>query len=141
MSGTSAEPVDWIALYGSLMRGLGAMDRLGLGHRLRYAGPCVVRGALFDLGHYPGLRHGDGRVVAELHALLDPDVLDALDAFEDYVPARPRESLYLRERVTLLEPAETEVWVYVYNSVPDASCRIPDGDWRAHLASRAAPEP
>lgn len=141
MTGTAAGDSDWIALYGSLMRGLGAMDRLGLGDQLRFVGPCVLEGALFDLGRYPGLRHGDGRVVAELYALLSPGVLDALDAFEDYQPARPRDSLYLRERIRLVEPAETEVWVYVYNSVPDASCRIPDGDWRAQLARRAPDTP
>lgn len=127
---------DWIALYGSLMRGLGAMDELGLGDRLRYVGPCVIAGELFDLGQYPGMRHGDGRVIAELYALLDVGVIEELDEFEDYTPSRRRESLYLRESVALIQPSNTDAWLYVYNAVPNDSARIADGDWRAHYVKR-----
>ena len=129
---------DWLALYGSLMRGLGAMDELGVRDALRYVGPCVLSGQLFDLGNYPGMRHGDGRIIAELYAMLDADALRDLDSFEGFSPATPRKSLYLRERIALLDPASTEAWVYVYNDVPDASTRIVEGDWRAHLTLRQA---
>ncbi len=118
------------------MRGLGAMETLGIGDRLRYAGPCVVAGELFDLGEYPGLRHGDGRVIAELYAILDIEVLEALDEFEGFRPADPRRSLYLRERCDLRAPEGRQAWLYLYNAVPDASARIVEGDWRAHLAAR-----
>jgi gamma-glutamylcyclotransferase (GGCT)/AIG2-like uncharacterized protein YtfP len=128
---------DWIVLYGSLMRGLGAMDELGISDRLRYVGPCTVTGELFDLGCFPGMRHGDGRVIAELHALLDVEVIQVLDEFEGYSAARPRESLYLRESVALVSPPGVEAWVYTCNQVPDASMRIISGDWRAHLIERA----
>ena len=135
----NAEPQvgDWIALYGSLMRGLGAMDELGIGDRLRFVGPCIVTGELFDLGRYPGMRHGYGRIVAELYAMLDVDVFEKLDEFEGFAASRPRESLYLRETVALIEPEGAKTWVYVYNGVPDASTRIVGGDWRQHLAERA----
>lgn len=119
------------------MRGFGVMDELGIGDRIRFVGPCIVKGELFDLGRYPGMRHGDGRVVAELYALLNVELIESLDEFEGYTASRPRESLYLREYVSLIEPAGAEAWVYVYNDVPDASKRIVSGDWRAHLAERA----
>lgn len=125
-------------LYGSLMRGLGAIEELGLSERVRYVGPCICPGELYDLGDYPGLRHGGAQVVGELFALLEDGVLEALDEFEGYAPNAPRESLYLRERIQLIEPRDTEAWTYVYNHVPDASSRIPSGDWRAHLATREA---
>lgn len=137
MSETQPQVGDWVVLYGSLMRRLGAMQGLGVGGQLRFVGPCVITGELFDLGDYPGMRHGDGRVIAELYALLDVDVIDALDEFEHYKASERRESLYLRERVALLEPPETRAWIYVYNDVPDASTRIVSGDWRAHVAERA----
>jgi len=124
-------------LYGSLMRGMGAMEELGIGDRLRFVGPCLVTGELFDLDHYPGLRHGDGRVIAELYALLDIGVLQDLDEFEGYTASQPRNSLYIRERVALIEPQGAEAWLYVYNTVPDARARIASGDWRAHLNERA----
>jgi gamma-glutamylcyclotransferase (GGCT)/AIG2-like uncharacterized protein YtfP len=127
---------DWIVLYGSLMRGLGAMDDLDLTGKLRFAGPCRCPGELFDLGEYPGMRPGSASVVGELHAVLEPAVFDVLDRFEDYDPASPRTSLYLRERIELLEPQGVVAWVYVYNQVPEATGRIPSGDWRAHLSER-----
>lgn len=123
---------DWIALYGTLMRGLGGRAAAGVEERLRYVGPCVIRGELYDLGAYPGLRPGDGRVVAELHRVGSPDVFTLLDAFEGFAPGDPEGSLFVRERVPLVEPAGTSAWLYVYNRRPDARCRIPTGDWRAH---------
>ena len=119
------------------MRGLGAMDELGIGDRLRFVGPCIITGELFDLGRYPAMRHGDGQVVAELYALLDVEVIQLLDDFEGYFSDRPRESLYLREEIALISPSDVEAWTYVYNEVPDASTRIVSGDWRAHLEERA----
>lgn len=127
----------WVAVYGSLMRGLGGVERLEIGDRMRFIGPCLLEGELFDLGDWPGMRPGGGRIVGELHALLDPDVLRVLDAFEDYDPADPRGSLYLRERVPLIHPEGTSAWTYVYNRIPDASARIPGGDWRRWLSERA----
>ena len=118
------------------MRGLGAADTLGISDRVRYVGPCVCAGELFDLGDYPGLRLGEARVLGELHALLDPQILEVLDEFEGFDAERPRKSLYRRERVTLLEPAEIDAWIYIYNHLPDASTRILSGDWRAHMKAR-----
>ncbi len=131
------EPLLRVAVYGSLLRGLGGIERLGIADRMRFVGPCLLEGELFDLGDWPGMRPGRGPVVGEIHALLDRDVLGVLDQFEDYDPADPRGSLYLRERVRLLEPAGAFAWTYVYNRVPDASTRIPSGDWRRWRTERA----
>ncbi len=138
MTKTEPHVGDWIALYGTLMRGLGAIDELGIADRVRFVGPCLITGELFDLGDYPGLRHGDGRVVAELYALLDTEVIEILDQFEGYRASKLRDSLYLREFVSLIEPAGADSWVYVYNDVPDASTRIVSGDWRAHRDDRSS---
>lgn len=129
---------DWIVLYGSLMRGLDSMGTLGIGDRLRFVGPCIAPGELFDLGRYPGVRPGDGLIVAELYALLDIEVIPILDDFEGYRSTEPRESLYLRETIALKSPSDTHAWIYIYNRIPDASTRIVSGDWRAHLNERAS---
>jgi gamma-glutamylcyclotransferase (GGCT)/AIG2-like uncharacterized protein YtfP len=128
---------EFIALYGSLMRGLGAMNEIAVAPHLRYVGPCVIDGQLFDLGAYPGLRIGSGRVIGEMHALLDPIALPALDRFEGFDPGAPNDSLYLRKRVELVEPAFIEAWVYVYNQSIESETRIDGGDWRAHLDQRS----
>lgn len=139
---------DWLVVYGSLMRDLPAtsetheadlLDRLGVGPGLRRVGPCRVVGSLFDLGPHPALRRGpsdEGTVRGELHAILDPRVLAALDAFEGYDPRDPAGSDYLRERVALLEPRGVLAWIYVYNRTLEPERRIESGDWRAHLADR-----
>jgi gamma-glutamylcyclotransferase (GGCT)/AIG2-like uncharacterized protein YtfP len=118
------------------MRGLGAMEEIGLADRVRYVGPCVIEGRLFDLGAYPGLRFGSGRVIGEIHEVLDPDALVALDQFEGFEPAAPHDSLYLRERVPLLIPKAVMAWLYVYNREPEETRWIEGGDWRIHLERR-----
>lgn len=135
-SAADPEDGDLLALYGSLLRGLGGMEPAGVNESLRYVGPCVLEGQLFDLGDYPGLRQGTGLVVGELHVVLDARAFLALDHFEGFDASRRRDSLYLRERVALIEPAETQAWVYFYNHVPDLDARIESGDWRAFLAER-----
>lgn len=137
MTGANPRAGDPIALYGSLMRGLGPLEELGFDSRLRFVGPCVVQGELFDLGPYPALRPGKGRVLAELHRLSDPGLLLELDAFEGYDPEHPERSLYLRERVTLIEPSGIEAWCYLYRATPDRRSKVASGDWRAHLEKRA----
>ena len=125
-----------IAFYGSLMRGLGPLESSGFANRLRFVGPCLVEGELFDLGPYPALRPGRGRVRAELHEIRDPGLLEELDEFEGTDRAHPERSLYNRERVDLIAPPGVEAWCYIYAGIPAAESRIEDGDWRAHLGRR-----
>ncbi len=129
---------DAIALYGTLLRGARPFDSLGLADALHFLGPCVIAGKLYDLGDYPGLRPGLGRVVGELFALLDADVIPRLDAFEGYDPADRSSSLYRRDCVRLVEPNDTVAWLYVYNRAPETAARIPQGDWRAHRLTMSA---
>jgi len=128
-----------IALYGSLMRGLGAMDQFESAHSsLEFDGPALIPGELFDLGAYPGLRKGPGRVLGELYTIRKTNILVQLDEFEGFVPDRPRESFYLRERIQLIEPAGLEAWVYFYNRTPAPDQRIVHGDWRRHRNRRVS---
>lgn len=144
------EAGDGVAFYGSLMRGLGALDGIPARSALRYVGPCQIQGALYDLGPYPGLcetnqtadTHSMRVVQAELHTILDTRVVEELDYFEGYEPDQPEQSLYLRKRVPLLSPTDLSdtgkwTWVYIYNHTPDPAQRVDSGDWRAHLLRRA----
>ncbi|MFK7898285.1 MAG: gamma-glutamylcyclotransferase [Myxococcota bacterium] len=146
--GNDPKTGDWIFFYGSLMRGLGALDEIPSKSALRYIGPGQVRGRLYDLGPYPGLLSGDRGdfVRGELHAILDCGVIEELDHFEGFVPEAPEDSLYLRRKVRLAPPIDNEridvhpapkVWVYFYNHTPEGAERVDSGDWRAHLSARA----
>ena len=134
---------DSIVFYGSLMRDYGQLKRLGVGDRLQLIGPCRLAGALFDLGAYPGFRPLDQKsgasVVAESYEILDIGIITSLDAFENYIPARPIESLYLRRQVTLIEPAGAKAWVYIYNQTTEGRARVKSGDWLAYCETRSQP--
>lgn len=129
-------PPEHLALYGSLMASLGGLRRFSGDHDLVYGGPCRIPGRLLDLGDYPGLVAGEGRVRGELHRLRDPAVLAPLDAYEGYDASDPGASLFLRVAMTLCEPA-LSAWVYVYNGNPGGHPQIASGDWRHHLALRS----
>lgn len=133
---------DVVFFYGSLMQGLGAAERLGIVSRLRSLGPGAIAGELYDLGDWPGLRPGQGRVVGELYAPQDDAVLPLLDSFEGFDPEHPADSIYRRERVPLLDGERLgPVWTYVFNEVPEPDRWIPHGDWRRYLAERGGRAP
>ncbi len=117
-----------LAAYGTLMDEVDLPGQPDLSACLRPAGPCVIPGALHDLGRgYPGLVAEDGLVRGELYEVCDAEILPVLDAYED--------SEYERRRVRLVEPEE-DAWVYLYTGEVPPGSRIDDGDWRMFLALR-----
>jgi gamma-glutamylcyclotransferase (GGCT)/AIG2-like uncharacterized protein YtfP len=74
-----------VFVYGTLMRGeqrAGMWPRPPLGVE-----PATIRAALYDLGPYPAITHGDDLVRGELWRLADADVTEtllALDQIECY---------------------------------------------------------
>ncbi|MEQ8432818.1 MAG: gamma-glutamylcyclotransferase family protein [Oceanicaulis sp.] len=128
MGGDDVKAGDLIAVYGLLRAGETGFAQFGLAHAFRDAGPCVLTGELWDLGRYPGLMEGEGRVLGELFEVIDPSVMTRLDAFEDYWPGDPARSRYARRKVQLIEP-DHEAWVYVWILGLDAASRIESGDW------------
>jgi gamma-glutamylcyclotransferase (GGCT)/AIG2-like uncharacterized protein YtfP len=117
-----------IAVYGTLRPAASGLDQLGARGGVRPQGGCVIPGRIINLGDYPGLLLGEGGVAGDLLRLLDGEVGEALDAFEDFDPRSPETSLYRRVRVRLLQPA-IEAWVYVWNGALDAGPVITGGDW------------
>jgi gamma-glutamylcyclotransferase (GGCT)/AIG2-like uncharacterized protein YtfP len=128
---------DYVALYGSLRRHAGIGDEPDLSERLKPAGTAIIEGRLVDLGAYPGLIPGAGKVRAELFEVIDREVLQIMDRHEHYEPTDARGSLYLRRAVRLLEPT-VDAWVYVYNRDVGDAPEVAGGDWIEHLASRGA---
>lgn len=129
-----ARPGTLLFLYGSLMRGFPPHDRFGLHRRAAFLGPGSVRGRLISLGPYPGLiADAAGTVRGEVYRVKDPRLISDLDRFEDFDPARPKASLYLRVTVPLLDDGR-RVQVYRYNRPAGGIAAVPDGDWRAFVA-------
>ena len=147
---------DLLVVYGTLRSGTGWRERLGVDGLVRPRGRCVLAGALYDLGWYPGLvmgldggadhPQGDGPVVAEVLELLDGEALATFDRFEGYDPQHPAESEYRRVTVPVaIEPAGEQAggpqaaWVYLFNRPVRPDQRVAGGDWLEHLATRSPP--
>jgi gamma-glutamylcyclotransferase (GGCT)/AIG2-like uncharacterized protein YtfP len=124
-------PVRLLAAYGSLRRGLAGYRKLNMERALRYLGPCLIPGRLYDLGSYPGLVAGDGEVVGELFEMRNDVVLRRLDVFEGFDARRPADSLFTRERVQLVEP-DVDAWVYFHNRPKPSDRPVASGDWVEH---------
>jgi gamma-glutamylcyclotransferase (GGCT)/AIG2-like uncharacterized protein YtfP len=114
--------------YGTLMRGYPLHRVLARGAVL--VGEGHVRGRLVDLGRYPGLVEGAGRVQGEVYRLHDPELLPVLDREEGYNFERRRAV------VTLAAGARARAWVYRYRGPRARAVPIPEGDYR-----RARPRP
>lgn len=131
-----------IFFYGTLMRGFPLRLRSGIDDWIRFAGHGDVSGALFDLGPYPALTDAAGRVRGEVYALLAPvPLLARADAIEHFEPADLAASEYVRRAVgcRLDEGRTLDVWVYFYNRPVAAARRVPDGDYRRHVARKSSP--
>lgn len=119
---------DAFAVYGLLRAGESGFAKFGLAEAFAPLGPCLIPGALYDLGAYPGLVAGEGGVVGELFEVRDAGVMARLDPFEDYWPDDPDRSRYARRKVPLLEP-DRDAWVYLWVRGLDGARRIETGDW------------
>ena len=95
--------------------------------------PAVLEGYdLYNLGWFPGIIPGDGKVYGELHEYADPETIYAvLDQIEGYRPNSPAHSLFVRkEVVAYVDGHEVECEVYVYNQNLYANhTKIEDGIW------------
>ncbi|MDE8668416.1 gamma-glutamylcyclotransferase [Pseudarthrobacter sp. H3Y2-7] len=136
---------EYVAVYGSLMSDLAPEDAPHFTEYFDFFGACTIEGCLYDLGSYPGLVAGEGSVNGELYRLKFPlsdsrsvQAFRALDKFERFDAHKARESLYVRQVVRLKEPANLDVWVYMYNRQTRDLPLVPHGDWREHIRQRNA---
>ena len=89
-----------------------------------YLGVATARGALVDLGRYPGLVEGRGRVRGEVYRLHTPELLPTLDREEGYNFVRSMAT------VTLASGRRTRAWIYRYRGPRERAVPIPHGDYR-----------
>jgi gamma-glutamylcyclotransferase (GGCT)/AIG2-like uncharacterized protein YtfP len=127
-----------IFVYGTLLRDLCRHSCLA---GAQYCGPALARVRLYDLGSYPGIRHGDGTTTGELYEISD-SLRDTLDGVEEFYPARPEESLYISEPLVvrlLTDGSPVSCESYFYNSPIAEEDLIPHGDYRRYLMEKKLP--
>lgn len=121
------EPTVDLFVYGTLRREASKpIERMV--PTARYLGPGTIRGTLWHLGDYPGVRlEGDGRVVGELYAV----PLAALPLLDEYEEVAQGE--YARREVvveTASGPRAAQVYEVDLAKHPGAR-PLPSGDWMA----------
>ena len=131
-------------VYGTLRKTLGHEMHGVLARAARLVGEATVRGALYDLGAYPGLvvsGAGEARVTGELYALDPGDVrnaLEVLDAYEGCGSGDPEPHEYRREVLSVRIPDGSEIaaWSYVLNRSHAGLTPVPGGDYVAWIRGR-----
>ena len=121
---------EYLFVYGTLHPDRAPRQIAATVRKLRLVGPATIRGRKYQFSHYPALiitGTQDEDVSGTVFELPDdPAVLTAIDAYEDFRPATPAHSLFLRQRHPVAMPggAELQCWVYVYNQpLPVFGCK------------------
>jgi gamma-glutamylcyclotransferase (GGCT)/AIG2-like uncharacterized protein YtfP len=108
-------------VYGTLHPDRAPAEIASAVRHLRLVGPATIQGKLYDLGPYPAVvpsPNPNDKVPGTIFALPgDPAILTALDHYEDYRPADPARSLFVRTQCTaaLNDGSHLDCWVYRYN--------------------------
>jgi gamma-glutamylcyclotransferase (GGCT)/AIG2-like uncharacterized protein YtfP len=138
-----AQPARHVFVYGTLRRG-GSNDITRLKPAPVWVGGACLRGALYSLGPYPGMRldghdEQDPPVIGEVYAVT-PALERQLDLIEGLAPDRPatdEDEYAKRDVVVQVEGRPLACFMYVIHrryAAPQA--RLLHGDW-----FRAAPPP
>jgi gamma-glutamylcyclotransferase (GGCT)/AIG2-like uncharacterized protein YtfP len=134
---------EYLFVYGTLLPGAAPSEIAAAAAQLMLVSKGWVQGTLFDLGDFPGaiLESASGRRIAGTIFRLpgNPLVLQALDAYEEFDPAAPEQSQFLRVRTTVELAAELradlgagralECWIYILNREVKNARLVEDGDW------------
>ena len=121
------------------MRGFDLRYESGIDGLVRFVGKGVVRGMVYDLGRYPALLPGEGRVVGEPYQMVDPpSLLRLVDAMEGCRADDLRRSEYVRTAATVSYRADRSVraWTYYDNRHVGEAAWIPSGDYVAYVRCR-----
>jgi gamma-glutamylcyclotransferase (GGCT)/AIG2-like uncharacterized protein YtfP len=127
---------DYLFAYGTLQPGLAPAEIAPTVSKLLPIGEAFVNGILYDLGGHPAAVLDPRlaqRIVGIVYQLReDASLLAELDDYEEFDPAAPESSPYLRilHPVNLATGGTLQCWVYIYNRDPGSAPVIPSGRYR-----------
>ncbi len=125
-----------IFVYGTLLGRNKGIKKITGKNDCRYLGRGLIRGAMYDLGEYPGVKRigaRDGHVHGEVYEITDFDeVVPLLDEYEETDPVNPGKGLFRRHltTVSMNDGRKVRAFVYLYNRDARGLRRIPSGEWR-----------
>jgi gamma-glutamylcyclotransferase (GGCT)/AIG2-like uncharacterized protein YtfP len=128
--------IAYLFAYGTLQPGLAPAEIAPLVAQLQPIGEGLARGILYDLGCYAGaILDSSSPFTIEGTVFQLPEdshFLNELDAFEEFDPAAPESSPYLRILcpVALAAGGTLQCWVYAWNGDPASATVVPGGRFR-----------
>lgn len=127
---------EYIFVYGSLQRAFEDKNEYTrLFHqKCTWLYDAKVKGSLYWVDWYPGLvLTGDTDVLGEVYTIDHPDIMVALDAYENAIAysdwKEGDESVYDYRR-TIITLDNQSIWVYEYMKEVSQLQPIPDGNYR-----------
>jgi len=128
--------VEYLFVYGTLMKAAGHPMASRLARLGRYAGPATFTGRLYRVAAYPGVVASDEAsdvVHGELYELADAEALFAfLDVYEGCSKDDPEPHEYVRVQCSVRAGAKPlKAWIYLYNRPVEKLTRIASGRFMA----------
>jgi gamma-glutamylcyclotransferase (GGCT)/AIG2-like uncharacterized protein YtfP len=123
---------DYLFVYGTLATGA-PTEIADTVSQFKCAGDGFVFGRLYDLGEYPGAvldETTNDKVFGKvLEVTAGATLLERVDAYEQFDPRNPGESLFVRKRATIHRDDGPPLtgWVYEYNRDVNSAIVIRDG--------------
>ncbi|WCT12774.1 gamma-glutamylcyclotransferase family protein [Mucilaginibacter jinjuensis] len=127
--------MEYLFVYGTLLKDFKHTARLPIEEHLQFISKATIKGALYDLGNYPGyVEEPFGEVKGELYRIDKIDrVFEILDKYEGLFDDEPE---YIRRRKTIELPdgEKVESWIYIFQQqLRPEHKRIIDGDYIAYV--------
>ena len=115
---------DYLFVYGTLRKAFNLHWFKQIEDDIQWLGLSEIRGALYDLGDYPGaVQEYNSVITGDVFRMIYPKkVLAILDEYEGYDSTNEIQSLFVRQKESILltNGKDIEAWVYWYNrSVKD----------------------
>jgi gamma-glutamylcyclotransferase (GGCT)/AIG2-like uncharacterized protein YtfP len=123
-------------VYGTLLRFCDVPMARRLRKHARYVGTALLRGRLYDSGHYPCMRPARGRgewIAGEVYRVACRAVLATLDRYEAGAGVEGPRFVRRRVRVYITRTLCRDAWVYEHRGPLLRCVRIVHGDYRRHV--------
>lgn len=125
---------NYLFVYGTLLKDAENPMSLYLNDHSDYLGEGYMSGELYKVDFYPGavyIPSTGKKVFGEIYQLREVNsVLEVLDTYEDFDPAAPEQSLFVREIVPVYHNGQqVKVWVYLYNHPVENFQKVESGIW------------
>jgi len=127
--------MEYLFVYGTLLSSFQIEQFKRVEEHLQFISKATIKGALYDLGNYPGyVEEPAGEVKGELYLVSEIDkVFEVLDVYEGLFNDEPE---YIRSKLAVQLPGgeEIESWIYIFQQqLRPEHKRIIDGDYIAYV--------